>query len=253
MKKIILIGLFAAMATGAYAQGTVFFTDRSTGTLVFSIYAPQVGSPNVSVQGNSSTTEGANGTADFPAGSTVYDATSYLGGASGAGVGLTGPFTPGSAIYTQGNEFTVALYAAGSTSLLPASALSLVPQYEGTMRQAFNAGTGTFVANAISGSDPGIPNTPSYSATVAVAAWYNDNGLITSLAQAEADNVPYGETTPVLLAGLGDATSSPPVTPPNLIGLQSFSLINPSVTPEPGTIALGLVGVCGFLARRRKK
>jgi len=251
MKKLILAGLFAALASGAYAQGTINFSDRIASTLVFSIYAPQAASPLVSVQGNSSTVEGANGTADFPAGSQVYDSTSYLGGASGAGVGLTGPFTVGSPIYTQGNEFTAALYAAGSTSLLPASALSLVPQYEGTFRTAFNAGTGTFVANAISGTDPGIPSTPAYSATVALAVWYNDNGFITSLAQAQSDGVPWGESTPVLLTGLGDATSSPPVTPPNLTGLQSFSLV--TGIPEPGTIALGLIGVCGFLARRRKK
>jgi hypothetical protein len=248
MKKLILIGLFAAMATGVYAQGTIIFSDRSLNVLVFSIYAPQAS--GASLQGNSSGTEGANGTSDFPAGTTVYDATSYLGGASGAGVGLTGPFAAGSPIYTQGNEFTAALYAAGSTSLLPASALSLVPQYEGTFRTAFNAGTGTFVANAISGTDPGIPNTPAYSATVAVAAWYNDNGFITSLAQAQADNVPWGESTPVLLTGLGDLTAAPPVNPPNLTGIQSF---NVNTVPEPGTIALGVVGVCGFLARRRKK
>ncbi|MGA3179403.1 MAG: PEP-CTERM sorting domain-containing protein [Verrucomicrobiota bacterium] len=242
MKKILLAGLFSAMAIGAYAQGTVVFSDRISGALVFHIYAPQ--QSGLEVQGASSL--------DTPSGTTVYDANSLLGGASGAAVGLTGPFTAGSAVYGYGNQFTVALYAdAGAGDAL--SALSLMTQYEGVMRQTSSSAVlGTFIPNAISGTDPGIPNTPVASpiATVAVAAWYNDGGTITTLAQAEADGVPYGESLPVTITGLGESGASPPVTAPNLVGVQSFSLVT---VPEPSTIALGLMGVCGFLARRRMK
>ena len=189
---------------------------------------------------------------DTPPGTTVYDANSLLGGASGP---AGGPFTAGSVVYTYGNQFTAALYAApGAGDSI--SSLLLVPQYEGVMRQtSLSEGPevlGTFIPNAISGTDPGIPNTPVASpiATVAVAAWYNDGGTITTLAQAEADGVPYGESLPVTITGLGESGASPPVTAPNLVGVQSFSLVT---VPEPSTIALGLMGVCGFLARRRMK
>jgi len=41
-----------------------------------------------------------------------------------------------------------------------------------------------------------------------------------------------------------------------MIGLTSFDLvvpvIGPEPTPEPGTIALGVLGACAFLACRRK-
>lgn len=42
----------------------------------------------------------------------------------------------------------------------------------------------------------------------------------------------------------------PPSTPPNLLGLQSFSLY---VVPEPTTIALGVLGLAGLLVLRRRK
>lgn len=40
------------------------------------------------------------------------------------------------------------------------------------------------------------------------------------------------------------------LTPPNLVGLQSFNLY---VVPEPGTIALGALGLAGLLFIRRRK
>jgi hypothetical protein len=221
----------------------LYFSDRLPGILVSHIYAPQ--QSGFEVQGASSL--------DTPPGTTVYDANSLLGGASGP---AGGPFTAGSVVYTYGNQFTAALYAApGAGDSI--SSLLLVPQYEGVMRQtSLSEGPevlGTFIPNAITGTDPGIPNTPVASpvATVAVAAWYNDNGTITSLAQAQAEGVPYGESLPVTIPYLGESGANPPITPANLVGVQSFSLVG-TVIPEPGTIALGLMGVCGFLARRRK-
>ena len=47
----------------------------------------------------------------------------------------------------------------------------------------------------------------------------------------------------------GDATSKPPQTPTDLQGLQAFSLV---VIPEPGTIALAVLGLAAFFVRRRK-
>ncbi len=47
----------------------------------------------------------------------------------------------------------------------------------------------------------------------------------------------------------GDATTLPPGTPVDLAGLEAFSL---TVIPEPGTIALAVLGLAAFFVRRRK-
>ena len=47
----------------------------------------------------------------------------------------------------------------------------------------------------------------------------------------------------------GDTTASPPGLPADLAGLEAFSL---TVIPEPGTIALAVLGLAAFFVRRRK-
>jgi hypothetical protein len=47
----------------------------------------------------------------------------------------------------------------------------------------------------------------------------------------------------------GDSTASPPGLPKDLVGLEAFSL---TVIPEPGTIALAVLGLAAFFVRRRK-
>ena len=47
----------------------------------------------------------------------------------------------------------------------------------------------------------------------------------------------------------GDSTASPPGLPADLAGLAAFSLV---VIPEPGTIALAVLGLAAFFVRRRK-
>ena len=47
----------------------------------------------------------------------------------------------------------------------------------------------------------------------------------------------------------GDSTASPPGLPADLAGLEAFSLV---VIPEPGTIALAVLGLAAFFVRRRK-
>ena len=47
----------------------------------------------------------------------------------------------------------------------------------------------------------------------------------------------------------GDSTAAPPGLPKDLAGLEAFSL---TVIPEPGTIALAVLGLAAFFVRRRK-
>jgi len=97
-------------------------------------------------------------------------------------------------------------------------------------------------------------------AVIALACWYNAGNTITSYAQAEAaGNVPYGISLPAYQGNLGESATDETdfglgqSNPQQAQGLNitSFSLINP--VPEPSTIALGVMGVCAFLARRRIK
>jgi hypothetical protein len=80
-------------------------------------------------------------------------------------------------------------------------------------------------------------------AAVAIAGWYNAGGTITSLAKAQAAGVPWGVSN----LGTADALGGGPIAPSSPTGLDSFSLV-----PEPGTVALGVVGASAFLFHRRK-
>jgi len=240
-KTLIVTACLAAGAMGAYAQGTIAFNDHLAGTLEIQIYSPQVATPTVETTGNSA--------ADIPAGTQVYTGTAIGGTATGSGP--TG--------WGNGNNYTAELFALGATSLptSPAAftALSPVSQYESTF-YTVSAGTGLFKAVSPS-SDPGISGTGlagSPGATVSVAVWYNGGGTITSLAAAQAANVPYGWSAPYVQGNLGNVvpTGGTPNPAPSLGGLTSFSLVTTSTVPEPCTFVLGLLGTAGFLLRRRK-
>jgi len=231
MKKTLILAATLAGAVGAYAQGTINFTEASDATI--HVYAPQTGTPGVETTGNAAN--------DSPAGSA-----SYTGGFIGGNSTSTGPTG-----YGNGNNFTAELFGAAG-SALPFSSLAPLTQYQSTF-VVKSGGAGLFLGSAPN-PDPGIPgvSTAASSATLSLAAWYNGGGTITSLAAAESQKVPYGWSTPFTLSGLG-GIGSPPSTPPDLVGLTSFSLVTPTNVPEPGTITLAVMGAAAFLARRRKQ
>lgn len=75
--------------------------------------------------------------------------------------------------------------------------------------------------------------------TVQMRAWEASGGA--SYEAAVAAGKLYGTSNPVNLT-----VATAPSLPPDMVGLQSFSLI-----PEPSTFALGLLGAAAFFLRRR--
>jgi hypothetical protein len=109
-----------------------------------------------------------------------------------------------------------------------------------------------------------IPNVPAGSAAaLQLAAWYNAGGTISSYSAAQtagAAAAPSGLST-IGTENLGGGVNTPPDLPgPGNTGvtggITSFSLVGGSgtvVTPEPSTIALGIMGASAFLMRLRRK
>ena len=85
-----------------------------------------------------------------------------------------------------------------------------------------------------------------------VDAGFNGAGFFQVVAWKGADTFDAAtETGMSNVIGLtpGDSTASPPGLPADLAGLEAFSL---TVIPEPGTIALAVLGLAAFFVRRRK-
>ncbi|MCD6339615.1 MAG: PEP-CTERM sorting domain-containing protein [Verrucomicrobia bacterium] len=101
------------------------------------------------------------------------------------------------------------------------------------------AGTGYFL-----GGSRTLPVPGGTSVYVQVKAWETKGGTYTSYESAMSGFAKYGESNILQLT-----VTEAPDTPPDLVGLESFSL---TVIPEPSTIALGLLGAAALLLRRRK-
>jgi hypothetical protein len=84
-------------------------------------------------------------------------------------------------------------------------------------------------------------------AAVAIAAWFNGGNPLLTLAQAQAAGDAWGVSSLAVTGNLGGGTGEPPSLP---AGLESFSLA--VTTPEPSTIALGVIGASALLFRRKK-
>jgi hypothetical protein len=298
MKRFAIVSMLSLCASGAFAQGTLQFYNTFGSTpgseMLFQVYAPTASATSVQIQGPTAAQVTADGSANLANDVEDNTPTTYtgvaIGGSLDASPSTVLPGTPFSAArssfdagltYGDGNDFTAEIYAlsAGSQSVAFATATpafsSLLPVSQYTENFATTGGTGNANLNYVSPpGDPGIPGTglsgagtrgspyvQLNNAFVAVAAWYNAGGSITSLSQAIAQNVPNGVSAVQLILGLGEpssitsalAGSTQPASFPAIpYYLESFNLTYIS-TPEPSTIALGFMGVCGFLARRRKK
>jgi hypothetical protein len=239
MKKTLTAIALLAGAVSGYSQGQIsFYNYGGGGTLHAAIYPAQSSAAST----YTATYGGFTGTEEV--------------GQSTAPIEKPGPGTKtyvGTGL--SGTAYDAQLLAgpAGITSLGGSvSSVGLVPV--GTV---MNFHTQTATLGMINGSQPIVLPTQNYFSggdqiSVAIAAW---SSAYPTLAAAQASGVsgvwgisPVEQTT---VAGGLTVAPSTPINMPTTI--ESFSLANVGVTtPEPSTIALGVLGASSLLFRRRK-
>jgi hypothetical protein len=262
MKKSITILTLLAGAVGAYAQGTINWADYY-GTFGITVYSSSTGvSTAAQITGNSTYDLSQQAGGDtFAEPTTAYGGT--LVALGGANTGATSPTDTG-----NGNLWTIALYAApGVNNLSGLSAAETSVSPVGTSLFSTSGGVGT--ANAgLNGNDSAggwlmatktvlTLNGYTGGATFQLAAWYNGGSANLTYAQAAAAGDPVGMSAYESIGLLGGNGIPPAILPTLGLGLvpgdgtiTSFSLT--TTTPEPSTIALGVIGASALLFRRRK-
>lgn len=147
--------------------------------------------------------------------------------------GISAPVFDVGGVTGLGNTFRAQLYGGASGSAEAALTAQGTP--------ASFLASGFFSAGpvSVSGVALGAP------ATVQVRAW---DGAFATYEAALAANGKVGKSALLNIATTG-GVGSPPSVPADLVGLQSFSLTQ---VPEPGTLALGVLGAAALFLRRRK-
>lgn len=179
---------------------------------------------------------------------------------NGTAVGGSASHTGTSADTADGADWSVQLYggASGATSVSSLSPAVL----QGTTADpvtATLAGVGApYLGQWNSGEVGDITGVAvGGPASVAVAAWYNNGGTITSITAAQAAGFANG------WSAIGSVTTGGAPNLPAALPVLGNGIINTTgtvggggtgpTTPEPSTIALGVMGAGAFLARLRKK
>jgi len=244
MKKTLTVIALLAGAVSGYSQGEILFNfyNSAVGQVRQSIWNTQsaAASTYAVTYGGKTVNEEVGSTSagpENPKGTTVYAGT----GLSGSGYDiqlLAGP----AGIATVGG--TSSQNGANNVGLAPVSSI-------------FNFKTSVALSGYQSGSQTTVTlPTQSYfsggdQVSLAVAAWNNEGGTVTTLAAAVAGGTPWG-ISPVVqstFAGGLPVPNSPSLPLPTT--LEGFSL-GVVATPEPSTIALGVMGASALLFRRRK-
>lgn len=238
MKKTLTAIALLAGAVSGYSQGQVSFYNYSTAAgLHAAIYPAQsVGSSTYTVTygGSTGSEEIGQSTAaiEKPSGTKTYVGTGLQGTAFDAQL-LAGPSDITSLGGTSASNPGVGLVPVGSIA-------------------NFHTQTGT--AGMINGVTSVVLPTESYFSpgdqiAVAIAAWSSAYPSLSAAEQSGVSGV-WGISHIELTSAAGGLTAAPSA-PENLpTTLSSFSLA--VTTPEPSTIALGVLGASSLLFRRRK-
>jgi len=215
MKRIIIALLAVGTAASVLAQGTITFNNRVTGAIFTRVYSPQTADMTVAQYGNTST--------DTPIGSAVY-----------TGAGLAGSGWTAQLWGATGNDVAESSLAAA----LPMTTFRTTASTVGQVNAVTVTLTG--VAKDAAAATIQLRVFPSTYATWADAetAWAAD----------QTQTIWIGKSMPFNAALIGGDVN----TPPNLVGLTSFSLVAHPIIPEPGTFALLGLGALGMLIFRRK-
>ena len=229
MKKLLISALTLIITGPLFAQGTVFFNMRLSGTA--HVYAPLNPSDTIRIIGQ------GNGDG-VPTGSTDYGGRAFIG-ANGTG--------------GQWGAATTLAQLLGGPAGSPES--SLLPSLSAPT--SFRTGT------AAGGNAPTTATFNNIAADAAIAsfevvAWDNSSGLYPTYALArpawQSGLILFGISSEFSLRNIGGSVNTPPPLFPTLgdttPGLQSFSIF---WIPEPTTIALAALGAGTLLALRRRE
>ena len=221
-----------AGTVSAYSQGAISMDDYGIGFCI-QVLAPQSSGNNATVSyggysGNETMGDSGNSYCTSP-GSATYQAGSAAG--NGYDVQLLIAAGSGDAVSSLGTT--------GTTGDSPITTWYTAAGGNPVVNGAGGNGIWNTVANVLFGS-------PGEAVTVAIAAWNNEGGTVNSLAAAQEAGDPWGVSNGAdqIMGDLSGLASLPSA-------IESFSLAA-DVVPEPGTIALGVIGASAFLFRRRK-
>jgi len=205
-----------ASVVAAYSQGQIVFNNRvltsTLGTVNAPIYGPFVAEPLRMANGPHTT--------------------------NGGTITYTGPLL-------AGTGFTAALYGGPVGGVLGVDPISTT-----TFRVPSSFGY-------LTPPNPAAPAlgtvAPGGLASFEMRVWDNRLGTVTDWARVMQDpTIARGQSgifSPAFPLGGTPAGGGTPITPPNLAGLNSFNI---APVPEPGVIALGVLGLGALLLRRRK-
>jgi len=212
MKKLVLGLIALTAAASVFAQGTVLFNNRTTGTIITHVYAPQTATPTVQLTGNGAT--------DTPVGSAVYT------GAALAGSGWTAELWAGANLAPESS-----LVAATPTSTFRTGGAV------GNWAAVTATLTGVAGDTAIATGQVRVFPTTYGTWAAAEAAWNVDT----------TGTIWIGKSPTFVINAVGGQANPAP----SLVNLVSFSLVANAV-PEPSTFALLGLGALGMMIFRRK-
>jgi hypothetical protein len=202
MKKMLLTLALVGTAASMFAQGTIVYYNRITGSVIAPIYGPDPGNPALALTGNTA--------AGTPAGTQTYAGTAL------AGTGFSATLWAGAASATEGE-------------------LVLVP---GSLRDFRTGGFAGAINN--SGGVIAIPGVGEGSmAALQVRAWDNAGGTITSYADALLAGANAGKSALFTSPALGG--NAPPPNMVGLTSFNIYAVPEPSTFVLAGLGAAALL------------